>query len=159
MLVDLGLPSGILWSTCNIGANYEHEIGTYLDAPQSQDIATSQLGSPFRLPTKAECEELINNTNRYNIENWKNTGINGVKFVSKTDSSKYIFISYSGYYIKSSSETSGVESLGDLWLKRGDDYKNYYLEVSHKVSGAPSAFVTSDTFYSSYKFVVRAVVG
>ena len=27
--VDLGLPSGTLWATCNIGANYPWEYGNY----------------------------------------------------------------------------------------------------------------------------------
>ena len=27
--VDLGLPSGIKWATCNVGANYEYETGNY----------------------------------------------------------------------------------------------------------------------------------
>lgn len=100
--VDMGLPSGTLWATCNIGANAPHEIGNYYGwgetlpkeyygdnyfdlvegceflkpanppvfkkyqqnklteiTPNSgNDTARENWGSPWRMPSKAEIEEL-----------------------------------------------------------------------------------------------------
>ena len=58
------------------------------------DTATRIMGSDWRMPTEAECQELKNNTTSV----W--TTINGVygrKFISKTNESKYIFIPAAGY--------------------------------------------------------------
>jgi hypothetical protein len=47
----------------------------------------------FKMPTKEQMQELINNTNH----KWINVdGINGMKFISKKDSTKYIFIPAAG---------------------------------------------------------------
>ncbi len=98
--VDLGLPSGVKWATCNVGANSPEEYGDYyawgeistksdyswntykwcngtynsltkyntnsslgtvdnktiLDL--SDDVARSKWGGKWRMPTKAECDEL-----------------------------------------------------------------------------------------------------
>ena len=39
---DLGLPSGTLWATCNIGANAPEEYGDFFGAKLSQRIGLSQ---------------------------------------------------------------------------------------------------------------------
>ena len=53
------------------------------------DAATQIMGSDWRMPTLAEVKELINNT----TNEWtKVNGVNGYKFTSKADTSKYIFI-------------------------------------------------------------------
>lgn len=87
--VDLGLPSGLLWATCNVGANNPYEYGNYYawgeTSPKatydsnyyfgntvskdvksdrysvlkaSDDAASVNWGSIWRIPTKAEFEEL-----------------------------------------------------------------------------------------------------
>lgn len=83
--VDLGLPSGTKWATCNIGANKPEEIGNYfawgktevyenlgdLDGDDymydenyevlsaSADVATSEWGEDWRIPSKEDFEELL----------------------------------------------------------------------------------------------------
>ena len=85
--VDLGLPSGLKWATCNVGANNPWEYGHYfawgetntkaeytiencstytqqmgdISGNPSYDAATANWGGTWRMPTKAEMEELINN--------------------------------------------------------------------------------------------------
>lgn len=147
-LVDLGLPSGLKWATCNIGATKPEEYGLYFQwgategytgdeakahstwstAPFNNgsssydatyfasikdnviitkegeyfpslkpqyDAATAAYGKDYRMPTKAEIEELIENT----TSTWETVnGVDGRKFTSKTDSSKYIFIPAAGRY-------------------------------------------------------------
>lgn len=82
--VDLGLPSGVKWATCNIGAyspsdygdyfawgetttkdtytrknskTYEKELGDISGNPQ-YDVARANWGGSWRLPSKADWEEL-----------------------------------------------------------------------------------------------------
>ena len=51
------------------------------------------MGSPWKMPTKTQGEELINCTNHiYTTIN----GVNGMKFTSNTDTSKYIFLTAAG---------------------------------------------------------------
>ena len=141
--VDLGLPSGILWATTNIGAETESDSGLYFawgdvsgytkeqigsSAGQkyfgwadykyslnggstatamtkynstdgktvlepSDDAAAVHMGGSWRMPTTTEFKELYNNTNN----SWATiNGVNGRKFTSKTDSTKYVFFPAAG---------------------------------------------------------------
>lgn len=82
--VDLGLPSGLLWATMNVGANNTNAYGDYYSwgeiTPKSSynannspnynisisdfsgqagfDVATANWGGGWRMPTKEECQEL-----------------------------------------------------------------------------------------------------
>ena len=102
--VDLGLPSGIKWATCNVGASRPEEYGDYfawgetttketyteancatynvsmndISGNAQYDAATANWGGSWRMPTKNELNELINNctwtwttqngVNGYNVE-------------------------------------------------------------------------------------------
>ena len=82
--VDLGLPSGVKWATCNVGAwspedygdyfawgetstkstyteenckTYERNMGDISGNP-NYDAARANWGGSWRMPTKKECEEL-----------------------------------------------------------------------------------------------------
>ena len=83
--VDLGLPSGLKWATCNVGASRPEDYGDYYAwgeiQPKSEyteensltfestignisgnsryDVARAQWGSSWRLPTEGECKELL----------------------------------------------------------------------------------------------------
>lgn len=108
--VDLDLPSGTLWCKNNLGADKPEDSGdlfawgeiktkdtynkntyqysqddTYNNLPLKNDAAYVNTKGDYRIPTSDEAKELINHTN---IE-YKN---NGVKFISKKDPSKWIFI-------------------------------------------------------------------
>ena len=130
-VVDLGLPSGLLWATCNVGATKEEGLGNYymygkgtqvynksdsiyegtedpLDS--SLDTATQVLGSGWRMPTRAELQDLINKTNYQ----WTTiNGIAGGKFTSKTNSNAYVFFPAAGYYLNGSLNIEG--SYGYVW--------------------------------------------
>ena len=53
--VDLGLPSGVLWTKCNVGAATPLEYGNYL----TWEEAMASVHGLLRLPTMDEFEELI----------------------------------------------------------------------------------------------------
>jgi len=126
--VDLGLPSGTLWATCNIGANSPEEAGDYFawgeTAPKSQydsdnysqdgydgsegnqellpedDAATVNWGSEWQMPNVKQCIELYNE--KYTTTEWTTlNGVNCCKITSKSNGNS-IFLpaaSYSGSYV------------------------------------------------------------
>ena len=116
--VDLGLPSGILWATCNVGASTPEEYGGYyawgetetkssytkgnsktcdknmsdISGNPAYDVARAKWGSNWRMPTKAEFEELLNNcTCKYTTLNGKD----GFKITSKKNGNS-IFLPAAG---------------------------------------------------------------
>jgi hypothetical protein len=130
-MVDLGLPSGILWADRNVGATSPEDQGLYFAWGEtngytveqllnkekyfdsnysdyfdrntdgsfkkynvagatlelSDDAAYVNMGSDWRMPTKLECEELINNTT---IEMIDSDEIKGVKFIGSNGNSIFI---------------------------------------------------------------------
>ena len=154
--VNLGLKSGTLWATCNVGASSETEDGVYFQWGETSgisktllgkysnenydwgsyihcngysdtlrkynneghygtvdnkttlesvdDAATQVMGSDWRMPTEDEMEELRGNTINKWVKDFNGSGVNGMKFISKTDTSKYIFI-----------PAAGICDNGDVW--------------------------------------------
>ena len=72
----------------------------YVDTFISDDAATTNWGSDWRMPTVSELGELLNDTDSewYEAGNSEFNGVAGRKFTNKTDSSKYIFIPAAGYH-------------------------------------------------------------
>lgn len=127
--VDLGLPSGIKWATCNVGANTPEEYGDYfawgetntkenytienslVDIKETTDIsgnikydaATAKQGNSWRTPTKDEIVELLNNCS---WEWTEQNDTNGYKVTSKVNGNS-IFIPAAGFYDGSSLHTNG----------------------------------------------------
>ena len=58
--VDLGLPSGILWARCNVGASLPGQFGDYFTNMSNDDISLT-YGKDLRLPTRKDFQELIDN--------------------------------------------------------------------------------------------------
>ena len=133
--VDLGLPSGLKWAKCNVGAKKETDYGDYFqwgsttpntvnecnwaNSPfnngssnydetyfnsvkdtvcpngvlaKEYDAARVHMGGDWKMPTKAEIQELID----YTTNEWiKVNGVYGRKFTSKTNGNS-IFIPAAG---------------------------------------------------------------
>ena len=127
--VDLGLPSGLLWATCNVGANAPEEYGDYFAwgeiVPKDvynwstyqyydgsnlakytgsdglttllpgDDAATTNWSNGWRMPTKEEWQELLDNTtNKWTTQN----GVNGRLFTGSNGNSLFLpapdFVTY-----------------------------------------------------------------
>ena len=104
--VDLGLPSGLKWATCNVGANSPEEYGDYYAWGETEtktkyeytventftmwkemddisgyleyDVARRKWGGSWRMPTKIEMKELIEEC----IWEWiEQNGVDGYKII------------------------------------------------------------------------------
>lgn len=137
--VDLGLPSGTMWATCNVGADIPLDRGLLFqfgrvdgykygdrknkfkqakhnridtnneELPQttsgrmymcgdtldySDDAASVNMGGNWRMPTRDELEELIDNTT-HTVESINK--VKGMLFTSNTNNNS-IFIPFCGIY-------------------------------------------------------------
>ena len=198
--VDLGLPSGLKWAKCNVGAKTETDYGYYFqwgdieDKTNSDcrwktykhcngsynkltkycvdneygpfgtvdnkitlgtedDIAAQIMGGDWRMPTKDDFQELLDNTDSEWIENYNNSGVNGRKLTSKTDISKYIFIPASGDRAGSSFRYQGDR--GSFWSSSLLTANPYYAYVLYFYS---DRIFASYYDYRCYGFVVRGVM-
>ncbi len=144
--VDLGLPSGLLWATCNVGANAPEEYGDYFAwgetqpkdtyseenytysenpaiLPSNHDAATANWGPDWRMPTKEEWEELYSNTT---VTRTQQNGVVGCLFTSANGNS--LFLPAAGSLDDSGLYAAG--SNGYYWsssLDTGDPYYAWEL--------------------------------
>ena len=174
--VDLGLPSGLLWATCNVGASAPEEYGDYFAWGETQpkdyydwsnyqycsgsyytmtkycqdpsygyngftddlttlepsdDAATANWGDGWRLPTKADFEELYNNT----IMTWSQQGgVNGRLFTAPNGNS--LFLPAAGERYGSSLRYVG--NYGFYWsssLQTGIPYSAWYFYFGSGIYG------------------------
>ena len=140
--VDLGLPSGLLWATCNVGADAPEDYGQYFAWGETQpknaynwstyqycnggdgwntltkycnkssfgyngftdnlttllpedDAATANWGDGWRMPTRAEFQELYNNTTvTWTTQN----GVNGRLFTASNGNTLFLPATGCRYY-------------------------------------------------------------
>lgn len=119
---------------------------TVLEA--TDDITTVALGAEYKMPTKAQFEELIEETNN----EWTTiNGVNGYKFTNKSDSSKYIFLPAAGACFDSYLDS--VANEGHCWsssLHEGDPNNARNLCFNNKK-------VNMGSYSRYYGFTVRPV--
>ncbi len=105
---------GSNFSKYNTGNNgYGGTIDNKTTLDLEDDAARANMGGDWRMPTEAEFQELLNNTYNEWIEDFNGSGVNGRKFTSKTDTSKYIFIPAAGF--RTNDSVNYVGSDGDVW--------------------------------------------
>ena len=117
------------------------------------DAARAHMGGDWRMPRKAEIQELLDNTDSEWIGDYNGTGVDGMKFISKTDESKCIFIPASGFRSDSSFVSRG--SLGIVWSSS--------LEDGYPFNALDLFFISDyiDADYGNYRcygFPVRGVM-
>ena len=115
--VDLGLPSGTKWATCNVGASTPEQYGTYfawgellpkdeyksdnylandislddISGNAEYDVAAARWGGDWRMPAKTELQELRDNCT------WTWTELNNVKgYILTGPNGNNIFLPASG---------------------------------------------------------------
>ena len=205
--VDLGLPSGLLWATCNIGANTPEDYGDYFAWGETQpkgtynwttyqycngsnntltkycsnsscgyngftdnlttllpedDAVTANWGGGWRMPTKEEWGELINNTTvTWTMQN----GVSGRLFTASNGNS--LFLPAAGYRYNNSLYSDGGD--GDYWSSTLDTdgpsrawsfdfYSDYYgMGYSGRYYGRSVRAVRSGQNVQSYTINVSAI--
>ena len=200
--VDLGLPSGLKWAKCNVGAKKETDYGDYFmwgsaksntkttcnwmknpfnngldscdeeyfNAHKSEwlddndnlkseyDAARTNMGGDWRMPTKDDFQELLDNTDSEWVHDYNGTGVGGRKFTSKTNGNS-IFFPICGYYDNGGvylRESYSSTSSGSYWSssRRESDFSDEALSLHFNLG-----YVNS---YSScphkYGFCIRPVM-
>lgn len=102
--VDLGLPSGTLWATYNIGASSPDEPGSYF---QWGDISGYTSEEDWTIPTNAQFTELLNNT----TYSWDSSR-SGMTF---TANGKELFLFGAGYIRAGGSNNPAYGMNGRYW--------------------------------------------
>jgi len=162
--VDLGLQSGLKWATCNVGASQPHGYGNYyawgetttkesydesnsvtyyqeisdFSGNATYDAARANWGSTWRMPTKAEMQELLNNctwtwTTQSGVNGYRVTGPNGnsifLPAAGICDGSSRDYVGEIGYYWSSAPFESGTGYACSLYFNGGGhgvDWFNRY---------------------------------
>lgn len=176
--VDMGLPSGVQWANCNVGADDPSDLGLYFswgnieghridegydftqdmynstpaanintDLSLEQDAARANLGTPWRMPSATEFEELVENcTSVWTTLN----GVYGRLFTSNLNGNK-IFFPAAGYYDGTTLRSRGAG--GDYWSS------TYFSATNANRWYFDSLNVrTQDTYARWLGFTVRAVI-
>lgn len=147
--VDLGLPGGVLWATCNVGASKPEDYGLYFawgetkgyakdeshsfdeanysykedkDLDAAHDAATANWGADWRMPTLQEMKDLIDD--KYTTTEWvTENSVSGRKITSKSNGNS-IFLPAAGYRYDASLYDEGV--YGYYWSSSlGTDFSKY----------------------------------
>lgn len=166
--VDLGLPSGTLWATCNVGAETPEGFGEYYAwgeistkavyynnyqytetpdvLPLQDDVANVKWGGKWRMPTLAEVKELVSLcTSSYTFIN----GIKGLTVTSKVNG-KSIFFPRTGSYNDGLFYYSDEQ--GMYWSSTSEDNSLAYALYFSDFDG-----FTSHWFNKYFGFPVRPV--
>ncbi len=148
--VDLGLPSGTLWASWNVGATKPEEYGGYYAWAETEekeeynkknshiykdiygteyDVAHVIWGNGWHMPTKAQIQELIDKCR------WTWTAYNGTVYGYKVTgpNGNYIFLPFAGYRTfsaLSSAGSSGWYWSGTYYGYYSGDYASYLLRFS-----------------------------
>ena len=153
--VDLGLPSGNLWATCNIGATKPEEYGTYYPWGDGNPIETYGTGNgafaangslifsgygswtDYSGSTTYDTSVLVlkDGSVTPNDEDWvelintcdiASTTVNGINGLSvKGTNGKSIFIPKAGYYSPSIGVKKEVGEIGRYWTSMFKPDRNY----------------------------------
>lgn len=170
--VDLGLPSGIKWATCNVGASTPEQYGIYfawgellpkdeyksdnylandislddISGNAEYDVAAARWGGDWRMPAKTELQELIDNCT------WTWTELNNVKgYILKGPNGNNIFLPASGLR-NSASFRDGT--CGETYYYSSTPYNN---SVSYNLCFDESSHDVINTSNRYYGHTIRPV--
>ena len=172
--VDLGLPSGTLWATMNVGATSETGFGnhyqygkgastvqetysqnSYTGAENpldlSKDTARQVWGGDWRMPTKNEYSELLSNTIYQWVTDYQGSGVNGATFTAQNGN--VLFIPAAGDY--TNGQINGENTYALLWTSTPE----YNASGAWYFYSKDSAKFTKDAMARRAGYSVRPVIG
>ena len=159
--VDLGLPSGLKWATCNVGASLSSEYGNYyawgeiepkenytqencltwgqeigdISGNPQYDAARANWGGTWRMPTKIEFEELIDNCTwrwmgKLGYKGYMVTGPNGNSIFLPAAGYRYgtslYYAGSNGYYWSSTPYGSSTQYAYRLYFSSDSHFADWY---------------------------------
>ncbi len=173
--VDLGLPSGLKWATCNVGASTPSDYGNYyawgetsnkfeylesnsvsygedwgdICGDSSRDAARANWGGSWRMPTAEEFQELID----YCEWTWmtESYGLPGYEVRGRNGHS--IFLPAAGSICSDNGSVSDCRSRGTYWSSTPCERQNYAYNLSFSEYGCGI-----DHNYRYFAMPVRPVV-
>ena len=160
--VDLGLPSGLKWATCNVGADSPEEYGDYyawgetytkdeyekdncdlwdvemedIGGDPEYDVATSEWGDDWRLPTKEDFNELVEECEwkwmkKKGVYGMRVKGPNGnsifLPAAGGREGSSLTFAGEYGYYCSSTPHESDSQGTYDLFFRSGGNQHVFWI--------------------------------
>lgn len=184
--VDLGLPSGLKWATCNVGASKPEEYGDYFAWGETtaktnyswgaysypndgyavhgkyerygmevlevtEDAASANWGGLWRIPTKAEFDELLTNCSW----TWKtpSDGYSHNGYLVSATNGNSIFLPAAGYRDGTNLFNDGCG--GNYWSScLGTDT---YSCMAWSLCTEDNVHLMIDAFHRNYGLVVRPV--
>lgn len=193
--VDLGLPSGTLWATCNVGASKPEEFGDYFawgetngynsgktmfaestykwcngsmntinkyctnseygivdymaQLELSDDVAYVNWGRNWRMPTRDQLDELINDSYTTITDPIQN-GVHGLKITSKKNRNS-IFLPSAGRYQGTELIISGRDC--GYWSRTLNSTRSYWAQFLYSTQTIGSNI----TVGSDVRYVGRSV--
>lgn len=141
--VDLGLPSGLKWAACNLGADNPWENGDVY-AWQDADI---DWGGDWRMPTLDELNELLQEADWIMNYHPDNRSVHGY---AARKNSKYVFFPDGIYY----NGTDKRDYVGYYWSSTAPEGYPYAMILT----GNPLVSNECTQVYPHYTFSVRPVL-
>ena len=122
-VIDLGLPSGTLWSCCNLGAEQPTDYGEYYLGDFSSKDVIDALGSNYDVPTLEQFKELetycsYSVATLNDVQGVEFTGTNGNKIFLPLAASLCVSRYDEGWVVNN-------EGTASYWTKTPSSYSNY----------------------------------
>lgn len=124
--IDLGLPSGIKWASCNLGGVNPWDFGNYYTG-YSAYMNEVAVPEGYRIPGKANFEELIENCE---VKTVTYNNVQGNMFTSKINGNK-IFLPFAGWYDDDRNYNSYDGRYWSFSRKAGSAYYTHFHYFLH----------------------------
>ena len=155
--IDLGLPSGIKWASCNLGGVNPWDFGDYYTGYSAymQEVAVPE---GYSIPGSANFEELIENCE---VKTVTYNNVQGNMFTSKINGNK-IFLPFAGWYDDRGKYYSNGARYWSFSRKAAAGYNNYFHYFLHLSNDY--AYVDYEIEYSGtsldpmwYRYSIRLI--
>ncbi len=155
--VDLGLPSGLLWATMNVGATVPEGAGEYYawgdtvpitsrstgyagnpeTLPFEADAARQSWGGDWRMPTQAEMQELIDECV------WEKVTVNDMACWKVSGNGASIYLPLGGFKRNTNLSVTSKGDRGDYWTStlasNNNPWRGYFTNSKSVHSGSGRA--------------------
>ena len=155
--IDLGLPSGIKWASCNLGGVNPWDFGNYYTGYSAY---MKEVAAPegYRIPGSANFEELIENCE---VKTVTYNNVQGNMFTSKINGNK-IFLPFAGWYDDKKNYYSYDGRYWSFSRKAAagyHDYFHYYLYLNNNYAYVDCEIEHSGMSYDPmwYRYSIRLI--